>query len=297
MQLFINNWSAVLTAPATVSAAQLSIDPAQAAKLVGLGSGDYYMLTLALVDASGAEAEWEIVKVTAVSSGEITVARGQEASAARGWAPDSKISARATAGSLDGLRGGGASSPAGSVVVIGSDYPAGAPPSIGANYFFNDAIFTAIGTEHPEQWVQVSGPPNGHSASVSAGYPSALNISRLDRTAWLNASGAANAILPTTEISFPQWMAAPTGFFLKVTPATDGLLVKANLNFWVGWSAIVFRAGGLDLFSPVATGRVVSIAVSTTVIIRFEFEIFEDDGSYGLGVIMSAEAAPRISEI
>ncbi len=197
------------------------------------------------------------------------------------------------------LLGGGnlAISGGGSPTIIGTAYPDAAPPSIGANYFFNDAIFTAIGTEHPEQWVQVSGPPNGHFASVSAGYPIALNISRLERAAWLNASGAANAILPTTEISFPQWMAAPTGFFLKVTPATDGLLVKANLNFWVGWSAIVFRAGGLDLFSPVATERVVSIAVSTTVIIRFEFEIFEDDGSYGLGVTMSAEAAPRISDI
>lgn len=108
MQLFINNWSAALTAPAAVSAAQLSIDPAQAAKLVGLGSGDYYLLTLAAIDVAGAESDWEIVKVTGVSGGALDVVRSQEGMTAREWDAGTHASARATAGGLAALRGSAA---------------------------------------------------------------------------------------------------------------------------------------------------------------------------------------------
>lgn len=96
MQRFINNWSAVLTAPATASAAQLSVDPMMAAKLVGLGAGDFYELTLVEVDASGAEIEWEIVTVTAAAAGALTLAPR----AGRAWPQGAAISARLTSAAM-----------------------------------------------------------------------------------------------------------------------------------------------------------------------------------------------------
>lgn len=104
MQLFINNWSAVLTAPAAASAASLSVPLADAAKLAGLGNGDYYLLTLVVVDGNGVETAWEIVKVTAAVSGVLTVERHQEGTLARDWVAASAISARATKGTLESLQ-------------------------------------------------------------------------------------------------------------------------------------------------------------------------------------------------
>lgn len=104
MQLLINNWSAVLTAPATASAVSLSVPLADAAKLVGLGAGGYYLLTLAEVDGAGLETAWEIVKVTAAASGVLTVERHQEGTLARDWVAASAISARVTKGTLEALQ-------------------------------------------------------------------------------------------------------------------------------------------------------------------------------------------------
>jgi hypothetical protein len=103
MQLFINNWAATLTAPATSGALTLSVNPAEAARLVGLGSGDHYLLTLAEV-VDGQETSWEIVKVTGATAGVLTVERGQEGTASFAWSVGASISARATAGTLEELR-------------------------------------------------------------------------------------------------------------------------------------------------------------------------------------------------
>jgi hypothetical protein len=103
MQRFINNWAATLTAPATSGDLTLSVSPAEAAKLVGLGSGDHYVLTLAEV-VDGQETAWEVVKITVASGGVLTVERGQEGTAARAWSVGASISARATAGTLEELR-------------------------------------------------------------------------------------------------------------------------------------------------------------------------------------------------
>lgn len=100
MQLFINNWSAALSAPASFSAVQLSVSPALAAKLSGLGAGAYYLLTLATVDGAGTETSFEVVKVTAQAAGLLEVERAQEGTVAVNWAADARISARLTAGSL-----------------------------------------------------------------------------------------------------------------------------------------------------------------------------------------------------
>lgn len=116
MQLFINNWSAVLTAPAAASAASLSVPLADAAKLTGLGAGDHYLLTLAELDGNGAEIAWEIVKVTGSASGVLTVQRAQEGTTALDWVSASSISARATKGTLEALR-------AGTGTAVGDDVP------------------------------------------------------------------------------------------------------------------------------------------------------------------------------
>lgn len=105
MQRFINNWAATLTAPAISGDLTLSVDPAQAALLVGLGSGDHYLLTLAEI-VDDVETDWEIVKVTAVTGGLLTVERGEEGTGAAAWSVGASISARATAGTLEELRGG-----------------------------------------------------------------------------------------------------------------------------------------------------------------------------------------------
>lgn len=97
MQRFINNWSTVLTAPATASAVSLLVPLADAAKLIGLGAGDYYLLTLAIVDGSGAETAWEIVRVTGAAGGVLAVERAREGTDALVLAAGTRISARTTA--------------------------------------------------------------------------------------------------------------------------------------------------------------------------------------------------------
>lgn len=104
MQLFINNWATMLTAPAGASAGTFSVPLADAEKLTGLGAGDHYLLTLAEVDGNGLETAWEIVKVTGAASGVLTVLRAQEGTAARDWASAAVISARVTKGSLEVLQ-------------------------------------------------------------------------------------------------------------------------------------------------------------------------------------------------
>ncbi|MGQ7957692.1 hypothetical protein ACUTAF_08245 [Pseudomonas sp. SP16.1] len=104
MQLWLNNWSAALTAEASAVAGQLTIDPAAAALLVGLGTGDHYLLTLVDIDESGQEVAWEIVTVTAQSAGVLDVLRGQEGTSARLWAIGTPISVRVTRGTLEQLR-------------------------------------------------------------------------------------------------------------------------------------------------------------------------------------------------
>ena len=96
MQRFVDNWSAVLLAPITSIATGLSIDPLQAAKLVGLGAGDFYELTLVEVDANGAEIAWEIVTVTAAAAGALTLAPR----AGRAWPQGAAISARLTSAAM-----------------------------------------------------------------------------------------------------------------------------------------------------------------------------------------------------
>ena len=116
MQLFINNLAAALTAPASASAVQLSVDPSAAALLVGLGSGDHYLLTLAVVDVIGNETAWEIVRVTGKTAGVLDVVRGQEGTTALDLEAGTVISARLTRESMEALQASGG-------VVVSDDEP------------------------------------------------------------------------------------------------------------------------------------------------------------------------------
>lgn len=112
MQLYLNNWATTTAAEASAAALEILIAPADAAKLVGLGTGDHYLLTLIEQDGAGAEIDWEVVKVTATSgvTGALTIdpaGRGLEGTAARLWPVGTSISLRVTAGALEALRDSG----------------------------------------------------------------------------------------------------------------------------------------------------------------------------------------------
>lgn len=126
MQLYIDNWSASLLAPATAAAVSLSVEPAKAALLTGLGAGDFYRLTLVEVDASGAEIDWDVVQVTAVAGGVLTVAR---TGTARSWVAGTLIEARLTAAGMDELRdaAGGASVGSALPLPLGAAAPGTSP--------------------------------------------------------------------------------------------------------------------------------------------------------------------------
>lgn len=104
MQQFIDNWSATLLAPITNTSLTLSVEPAKAALLTGLGGGAFYRLTLVELDGSGAEVDWDVVQVTAVASGVLTVTR---TGTARSWAAGTLIEARLTAAGMGELRDAG----------------------------------------------------------------------------------------------------------------------------------------------------------------------------------------------
>ena len=101
MQQFIDNWSATLLAPITNTSLTLSVEPAKAALLTGLGGGAFYRLTLVELDGTGAEVDWDVVQVTAVAGGVLTVTR---TGTARSWADGTLIEARLTAAGMGELR-------------------------------------------------------------------------------------------------------------------------------------------------------------------------------------------------
>ena len=107
MQLFINNWSTALALPATASAVQLSVPEADAALLTGLGTGDHYLLTLAIRDINGIETAWEVVRVTAHTAGVLDVLRAQEGTTALELEAGTAISARLTQATMETLRDSG----------------------------------------------------------------------------------------------------------------------------------------------------------------------------------------------
>lgn len=103
MQLFLNNWASRLAGPLASSALTLQIPTEDASRLVGLGTGDHYLLTLIAVDGAGVETAHEIVRVTGVAGSVLTIVRGQEGTVAADWPISTPIKARYTAGAAAAL--------------------------------------------------------------------------------------------------------------------------------------------------------------------------------------------------
>ncbi len=158
MQLFVNNWTGTLMAGIGASDTELEIESASAARLTGLGSGDYYLLTLARVEG-GQEVAWEVVKVTDRAGAMLSVERGQEGTAALPWPSGTALSLRVTAGTLLALQeSGGGGGDGGIVIVEGFGAPNAAPPSKGAIYiqtgeYGEYPLYIAAGDLNSEDWV------------------------------------------------------------------------------------------------------------------------------------------------
>lgn len=105
MQLTLNNWATTLVAPAPAASPEMTVAAPEAARLGSVGAGDYYAATLARV-VGGVEVAWEIVHVTGISAGVLTVERGKEGTAALDWLEGESISLRVTAGLIQDLRTG-----------------------------------------------------------------------------------------------------------------------------------------------------------------------------------------------
>lgn len=97
-QLFVNNFATALVGAVAAGDGILSV--ASATGLPTPGAGEYFLLTLVVLDANGNEDIWEVIKVTSRSGTTLTAARGQESTAARSWPDGTLVEARLTAGSM-----------------------------------------------------------------------------------------------------------------------------------------------------------------------------------------------------
>lgn len=102
MQLYLNNFSTTLVAPAEAGA--LSVPAADAERLVGLGGGAYYCLTAVQRNEQGREVAWEIFRVTGRSGGTLTVTRAQEGTTALDLPAGTELHMRLTAAALTSLQ-------------------------------------------------------------------------------------------------------------------------------------------------------------------------------------------------
>ena len=95
---FANNVSTTLSA--AINATQTTISVADASGLPTLSSGDYVYLT---IDTDTDSPTREVVKVTAVSSNDLTVVRGQDDTTASSFSSGTKVELRVTAASLSDI--------------------------------------------------------------------------------------------------------------------------------------------------------------------------------------------------
>lgn len=118
--VFVNNYNSTLAAAVTSSATTLTV--ASSAGLPTLASGDTWTLTLS---TGGASPTLEIVYVTAISGTTLTVARGQEGTAAVAWASGSACYAGVTAAELAAFAQGTIPDTGGTVTSVAVAPPAG----------------------------------------------------------------------------------------------------------------------------------------------------------------------------
>ncbi len=97
-QLFSNNAGSSLSA--AITSAATSMDLVSAGNLPTPTGGDYFLLTLLGLNASGVESVWEIIKCTARTNNTLTVVRAQEGTTGAAWPLGSVCQMRPTAGTF-----------------------------------------------------------------------------------------------------------------------------------------------------------------------------------------------------
>lgn len=101
--LYQNNLKTKLTLTLNAGAAAMTVE-VPAAGFPTLGEGDYFLLTLIGKDATGIENAWEVVKVTAVNGGLLTIGeRGMEGTPDTSWPIESGVELRLTAGTVQSM--------------------------------------------------------------------------------------------------------------------------------------------------------------------------------------------------
>jgi hypothetical protein len=99
-QLFANNATTTLASAIASTATSITVASGTGALFPNPSSPDYFLATLATLNASGVETVREIVKCTARSSDTLTVVRAQEGTAASAFNAGDKVELRMTAGSF-----------------------------------------------------------------------------------------------------------------------------------------------------------------------------------------------------
>jgi hypothetical protein len=95
---YANNATSTLASPILAGDTSLTVVSGQGARFPTPSGASYFLATL--TQNTGTETSWEIVRVTARSGDTFTITRGQEGTAAAGWAAGSKVELRLTQGSM-----------------------------------------------------------------------------------------------------------------------------------------------------------------------------------------------------
>jgi len=102
MQVFANNLVVSLDVGVNTTATTFALTTGDGAKLPTITSPDFLLLTLAKRTGS-VETDWEIVKVTAVATDNLTVVRNHESTSVLSWVAGDTLHARVTAGSMSNV--------------------------------------------------------------------------------------------------------------------------------------------------------------------------------------------------
>ena len=139
-QLFANNVATVLSSNITNTQTTITVNSTARFPVVG-GVDDWFYLTIA---NTGAESNWEIVKVIAWSGTSVNVVRGQQGTTAASWLAGSKVELRTVASDLQSytnfVDSKGANN--GLAPLVGTTVPTANLPS-----YVNAAVQTALDTK------------------------------------------------------------------------------------------------------------------------------------------------------
>jgi hypothetical protein len=119
--------------------------------------------------------------------------------------------------------------------VTSNEWPSAAPPSAGAHYIMVDeeqnpsgSLWQAVGTAHPEDWVQLKGQANAYYADVNA-TSETHTIGRMVRLVALSVSYDLPDNQAAIEIVLPEWPVWREEMNIDVT-AFNGRNVSAQVD-------------------------------------------------------------------